>query len=256
MKKNIGAIIMAAGRGKRMKAKAINKVAVSLANKPMILHTILLLEHLSLESIVVVVGFAKESVMHALSGTSVLFAEQKKRLGTAHAVQCGLKKLPDSITDVLVLGGDDSAFYNKEILTKLLDAHFKSSASITFLTIEKDDPTGLGRVVRDEKGAVMSIVEEKDATSTQKRIHEINPACYVFSTAFLKKFLPKIEKSPVTGEYYLTSIIDLALRYNQKVETVQGGKLAWRGVNTKEELEEAEKLFLNLNEISTAPETA
>ncbi len=252
MREHIGAIIMAAGKGKRMKAKDINKVAVSLADKPMILHSILLLESLQLQNIVVVVGFAKESVMKALSGTSVLFAEQRKRLGTAHAVFCGLKKLPPSITDVLVLGGDDSAFYSKEILNKLIDTHFNSSAAVTFLTIEKDDPTGLGRVVRDLGGKVTAIVEEKDATLEQRQIHEINPACYVFSRTFLSKYLAKVEKSPVTGEYYLTSLIDTAMKHNQKIATVQGGKLSWQGVNTKEELEEAEKLFTSLNHISTA----
>ncbi len=111
------------------------------------------------------------------------------------------------------------------------------------MTIEQENPQGLGRIVRGMDDELVGIVEEKDATDDQKRITEINPGCFVFSVQFLKKYLTQVEKSPVTGEYYLTSLIDLALVNNEKVETVQGGKLVWRGVNTPEELEEAERLI-------------
>ena len=111
------------------------------------------------------------------------------------------------------------------------------------MTIEQEDPTGLGRIVRGEDDTVQAIVEEKDATLEQKKIKEINPGCFVFSVAFLKEYLPLVDKSPVTGEYYLTSLIDLAMKHGKKVETVKGGRLAWRGVNTPEELVLAEQLL-------------
>lgn len=245
MKTDFGAIILAAGKGKRMEAKKINKVAMHLADKPMILHTLNLLESSGVKKIVVVVGFAKDSVIKAVDGRAI-FAEQRKRLGTAHAVSCGLTKLPKEIKDVIVLNGDDSAFYSKAIIKNLIDKHFREKASITFLTIEKNNPYGLGRVVRDRGGKVVAIVEEKDATNKERLIKEVNPACYIFNVGFLRKYLPKVAKSPVTGEYYLTSIIDIGIKNKERIETLRAGELVWRGVNTKEELVEAEKLIHKL----------
>lgn len=242
MKQNLGAIILAAGKGTRMKSKNVNKVALHLANKPMILHSVDLLEQLNVKSIVVVVGFAKKSVMDLLD-SRVLFAEQRKRLGTAHAVQAAMAKFPKHIENILVLNGDDSAFYSKDLIKQLIEKHFMDNSAFTFLTIEKDNPYGLGRVVRGKSGSVEAVVEEKDATETQRKISEVNPACYLFKVSFLKKHLSQVQKSSVTGEYYLTSLIDIGIKHNEKIETLNAGKLLWRGVNTKDELEEAEKLI-------------
>lgn len=242
MTQNLGAIILAAGKGTRMKSKNVNKVALHLADKPMILHSVDLLEKLNVSSIVVVVGFAKQSVIDLLDG-KVLYAEQKKRLGTAHAVQTAMPKFPGNIKDILVLNGDDSAFYSKDLISKLIEKHFADNSSFTFLTIEKENPFGLGRVVRDKSGNVKAVVEEKDATESQRKINEVNPACYLFKVSFLKKHLPQVKKSPVTGEYYLTSLIDVGIKHDENIETLKGGKLIWRGVNTQDELLEAEKLI-------------
>ena len=241
----IGAIVLAAGKGKRMKTKQINKVVFPLGNKQMILHTIDLLENLAIKTIIVVVGFAKESVIKILDNR-VIFAEQKKRLGTAHAVSRALKKLPNNIKTVLVLNGDDSAFYTENIIKKLIEIHWHENSALSFLTIAVDNPTGLGRIIRDHSGKVIGIVEDKDTLESQKKIKEINPACYVFEVSFLKKYLKLVGKSTVSGEYYLTSLIDIAIKNNEKLETLNGGKLTWRGINTKEDLREAERLFLSI----------
>jgi len=245
-KRNLGAIILAAGKGKRMKSKDANKVTLPLADKPLILHAIHLLEKIHFGAIVVVIGFAKESVKKVLHGSQIIFAEQNKRLGTGHAVKCGLAKLPSDITDVLVIQGDDSHFYNEETIQKLANAHLSVDASLTFLTIEVGNPFGLGRIVRDKSDKVIDIVEEKDATEEQKMIKEVNPACYLFSVKFLKKYITHIPKSPVTGEYYLTSLIHIAIKHQEKIETVNAGVMPWRGVNTREELEEAERMYRGL----------
>lgn len=242
--KNLGAIVLAAGKGKRMNSKRKNKVTFPLGNRPMILHAVKLLETIGIKTIIVVVGFAKKSVIDVFKDTSVIFAEQRKRLGTAHACSCALLKLPRNITDVLVLQGDDSAFYKPEILKKLIEIHAFSHATLTFLTLQLDNPFGLGRVVRDAFGRVASVIEEKDATEKQRLISEINPACYLFNVAFLRKNLKKIKKSSVTGEYYLTRLIGLAINSKEKVEAVKIKGMSWRGVNTEEELKEAQKLFL------------
>ena len=241
--KKIAAIILAAGKGKRMKALKQNKVVFKLADKHMIAHTVDLLDKLKIETKIAVIGFAKESVMDVLKNR-VIYAVQKKRLGTAHAVLTAFKKLPKNVSDVLILQGDDSALYKKETIAKLIGLHFLSKAAFTFLTIDVDNPTGLGRVLRDKNDKLRAVVEEKDATEIEKQIKEINPACYVISVDFLKKYLKKIEKSKITGEYYLTSLIDIAIKNNEKIIACKAGKIAWRGVNTPEELKEAEMLFL------------
>lgn len=245
----IAAIVLAGGKGKRMKAKNVNKVIFPLAHKPMILHTIDILRNLNINPIIVVVGFAKKSVMDLLS-SKVLFAEQKKRLGTGHAVSIALKKLGKNVNDVLVLNGDDSAFYKKEIIANLIKKHGELDSSVTFLTIELDNPAGLGHVVRDNFGKVLAIVEDKDAIGKYREIKEVNPACYVFSIEFLKKYIAKIEKSKISNEYYLTSLIDIAIKNGKKVEAVSGGRIPWRGINTIDELRDAEKLFLERGSIS------
>lgn len=241
-KKRLGAIILAAGKGKRMNSSDHNKVTLKLGNKPMVLHAVELFKKLKVDKIVVVVGFAKKSVIEILKN-KVIFAEQRKRLGTGHAVFCALKILPKNIDDVLVVNGDDSAFYTKELIDKLINHHYKTDSAFTFLTIKKDDPFGLGRVIRDKNDNLVSIIEEKDANEEQKKIKEINTSCYVFKTAFLRKYISKIEKSKFTGEYYLTSLISLGQKNNEKINTLNAGNIPWRGVNTRDELIEAQKLF-------------
>ena len=237
---------MAAGKGKRMNSSDVNKVALDLAKKPIILHIVHFMQSVGIKDIVVVVGFAKESVMEVLKNEHVLFAEQKELLGTGHATQTALPVLPEDVTDVFVVYGDDGVFYREDhrtIMMRLFEKHLSSDAAFTFLTIEQENPTGLGRIVRDKDDSLVAIVEEKDATEKQRKITEINPGCFVFRVDFLKKYLPLVEKSSATGEYYLTSLIDLAIKHNEKVQTVRGGRLAWRGVNTHEQLQEAERLY-------------
>lgn len=248
-KRKLGAIILAAGQGKRMQVDGINKVTLQLDNKPIIAHIVHFMKRMAVAAIVVVIGHAKESVIQILEKEHVLFAEQTERLGTGHALQVGVSVLPKDITDVLVVYGDDAVFYNDKhipVMEELFREQLSSDAAFTFLTIEQDNPAGLGRIVRDKKGNLLAIVESKDATEEQLKIKEINPGCFVFSVDFLRSYLPKVAPSPITGEYYLTSLIDLAIQNELNVQTVKGGKMAWRGVNTKEELEEAERLFAQL----------
>jgi len=247
--KKFGAIILAAGKGKRMRLKTQNKVTVIIAKKPMVQHIVDFMRKIQIQTIVIVVGFAKESVITLLKGQNIIFAEQRKRLGTGHALVCAIKKLPKYITDVFVVYGDDAVLYaekNIPVIKKLFEHHFMKGSAITFLTIEQENPFGLGRIVRDKEGRLVSIVEEKDATGQERKIREINPGCFVFSVPFLRKYLPKLKKSEATGEYYLTSLVDMAIMNSHIVETVQGGKLQWRGVNNKEELLQAEMLFAKI----------
>ena len=244
--KTVGAVILAAGKGTRMKMISENKVVLPLADKPMIQHILEFMKRLQIKTTVVVVGFAKESVMKVLTDFNVIYAEQNETLGTGHALVCALNKLPNEIENVFVVYGDDAVLYaesNIPIIKKLFEIQELDNAAITFLTIEQSNPYALGRIVRDIKGDLVGIVEEKDATEAQRKITEINPGCFVFSVKFLWKYLSRIEKSPITGEYYINNFIDLAIKNGERVRTIKGGRINWRGVNNKEELEEAEILF-------------
>lgn len=241
----IGAIILAAGKGKRMGLEGINKVTMPLNNIPIILHIVTFFKKIGIETIVVVVGHARESVMEILKDENVLYAQQEEQLGTGDAVRVGVNALPDSITDVVVVYGDDAILYidkHRSTIEKLIHQHREEKNAATFLTITQDNPFGLGRIVR-ENGKLVKIVEEKDATDAEREIKEINPGCFVFSVAFLKKYQSHITQSSVTGEYYINTFIDLGLINNEKIETYQGGRMAWRGVNTPDELKRAEEIM-------------
>lgn len=238
----IWAIVLAAGKGKRMKAKNRNKVAYEVFGKPMILRTIETLKETGINNILIVVGYAKESVINLLD-KGIKTVEQKKRLGTGHAVKVALKKIPVSARYILVVYGDDSFLYSSKIFNKLITTHINTSSELTFLTIEMQNPSGLGRVVRDKKGNVIGVIEEKDATPEQKKINEINTACYIFSNDFLKKYINKIPKSKITGEYYLPILTQIAIQNSKKIEALKIDDAVWRGVNTLEELKEAEQYF-------------
>ncbi len=245
--RKIAAVILAAGEGKRMHSQhGVNKVTSNLAGKPMIVHIVEFMNRIAIDQIIVVVGHARDSVEKSLQSYDVTYAEQVERLGTGDALRVALSSLRSDITDVVVVYGDDAVLYtdsNKVMFSDLITSHIQNHTSVTFLTIEQDNPFGLGRILRNVEGRVEGIVEEKDATEKQKQITEINPGSFVFSVDFLKKYLREIKKSDVTGEYYLTSLIDIALESGEKVEAIRGGAIPWRGVNTQEELAMAEKLM-------------
>lgn len=235
-------IILAAGKGKRMRAKEKNKVAYEVSGVPMISRTISLLKQVGIKNIIVVVGFEKESVIKLLD-SSIITVEQKKRLGTGHAVKMAIKKIPKTAEHVLVLNGDDSFLFSPALFKELFETHSEKNSAITFLTIDLKDPSGLGRIIRNANGKIEGIVEEKDATQKQKKIKEINAACYLFSYSFLKNNISKLPKSHITGEYYIVSLIEIAAFKKMSIETLRHKNIKWRGVNTIEELEKAEQLI-------------
>lgn len=244
--RNICAIILAAGRGSRMKSGDQNKVTMLLHDKPLISYSVNLLENLNITPIIIVVGHAKKSVQEALIDKKVEFIEQASPLGTGHAALTAITKVPSRATDIVILYGDDSYLYTKEILNKIINTHIIEDAAFTLLTIKVDNPQGLGRVIRDKNGNIQGIIEEKDATDEQRKINEVNPNCYIFKAEFLKKYLPEIKKSPVTGEYYLPALIEIAVAKNEKIKIIDGGYLPWKGVNTRQELEEARNMIKSI----------
>lgn len=236
---NTAAIILAAGRGSRMKAKTKNKVAFKIGGKPMIGHTVEHLREAGINQIIAVVGFQAESVRSAL-GDSVTYATQVNQQGTGDAIKTALPLLDPNIKTILTVYGDDSAFYPPELFVEMIAKKESLDCDILFLTIHKDDPTGLGRIARDESGKVIRIIEEKSATDEEKKIQEINTGFYCFDREFLVKYIDQIPKDPISGEYYLTDMVEIAIKNNKKVEAlfIKDGSI-WQGINNRSDFAKA-----------------
>jgi len=233
------AIVLAAGKGTRLNCKEIPKVMLPIAGIPMVDFSIDNLKKAGFPKSVVVIGFCGAKIREHLKN-SVIYAEQTKRLGTAHAVMAAESKIPKAIEDLLVVMGDDSAFYDPKTIIDLVELHRQKSPSITMLTVQKKDPKGLGRILRDETQHVTGIVEEKLATPAEKKIKEVNAACYVFKTSFLWPALKKIKRNP-TGEYFLTDLIQIANKEGRRVIAHKISSSQWKGINTPEQLLAAHK---------------
>ncbi|MBM2820722.1 MAG: UDP-N-acetylmuramyl tripeptide synthetase [Candidatus Berkelbacteria bacterium] len=235
------AIVLAAGKGTRLKCKDLPKVMLPIGGIPMIDFSLDNLLKAGFPKPVVVIGFCGEKIKEHLRD-KVIYALQPKRLGTAHAVICAEPKVSKLVEDVLVIMGDDSAFYNPETINNLIELHREKSPSITMLTVHKKDPAGLGRVIRDETDHVRGIVEEKLASPAEKKIKEVNAACYVFKTLFLWPALKKIKRNS-TGEYFLTDLIEIANQEGRRVIAHKISSNEWRGINTPEQLLLAHKVM-------------
>ena len=210
-------IILAAGMGTRMKS-AVPKVLHELLGKPMIGYLLDAVKPLCQDPPVVVVGSGAQQVMDAL-GEQARFVVQDPQLGTAHAVQCArdlLKGRPETV----IVANSDFPLITAQTYRQLVEVHLKNSAALTVSTVVADDPRGFGRVLRDESGRIMGIVEDKDATAEQKAIRELNSNPYCFDAGWLWRALDKVEKSPV-GEYYLTDLVDIAYKEDARIASIE-----------------------------------
>lgn len=240
--KNVAAVVLAAGEGTRIKARNRNKVTFLLAGKPMIWYSVQTIKKAGIEKIVTVIKFKAESVKRAL-GSSVVYAIQGDKKGTAAALEDGIKNIKFPVEKVFVIYGDDSAFYTPELFKFIIAEHDKNAADVSILSIKLDNPMGLGRIVRRKNGGIEKIVEEKVASDEEKKIQEVNTGCYCFSLDFLKKYLPEIKMNPTSGEYYLTDIVDVALQNGRNVHvSLYPDSSIWFGVNDRSQWAKARLL--------------
>ncbi|MBR3163057.1 MAG: NTP transferase domain-containing protein [Clostridia bacterium] len=203
---DVMAIIMAAGKGTRMKSKN-SKLVQKIYGKEMVKRAVENAKKAGINDIVTVVGYKKEQVMQVL-GDSVKYAVQEEMLGTGHAVMQAAKFLEGKKGRVLVLNGD-VPILRPETINRLLDKSIDNKEAATLLTAIYDDPFGYGRIIRDEGGNIEGIVEEKDATEEQKEISEINAGIYCFDIEALLEALKEIKPNNSQGEYYLTDVIEI-----------------------------------------------
>ncbi len=207
------AIVLAAGEGTRMKS-ALPKVLHPIGGRSLLGHAVHAAAALEPEHLVVVIGHGAEQVRETLAGIAgelgrpVVVAVQEQRLGTGHAVRCGLDALAGGGTGPVVVTYGDVPLLRPETLDRLLTE--RGDAACAVLTSELDDPTGYGRVLRDPDGTVARIVEQADATPEQRAVREVNSGVYAFDGAFLGAGLGRLGTSNNQGELYLTDLVEIA----------------------------------------------
>ena len=219
---------------------ALPKVLHKIAHKPLLGHVLDVAQQLGAHSTHVVYGHGGEQVKNALSHYNVSWVLQDKQLGTGHAVDQAAPALDDNQT-VLILYGD-VPLIQKETLIELIKA--ASNKALGLLTAHLDDPTGYGRIIRNDTGDVVKIVEQKDANDAEKQVTEINTGMLALDSTQLKSWLKKLENNNAQGEYYLTDIIGIAANEGVTINTVHPAYLKEiEGVNNKLQLAQLEREY-------------
>ncbi|MFA5158687.1 MAG: NTP transferase domain-containing protein [Patescibacteria group bacterium] len=249
--KDIIAIVLAAGQGKRMgseKAK-LPKVMFELAGKPMIRYHIDNLKNASVDEIVLVVGFMQEQVRDYFKD-QVQYVEQFEQKGTGHAVMMAKDLLRGKSQAVIVSYGD-MPLYKTETIKKLIEKFNTEKPTIAMVTVDLADPDfwAYSRVLRDGSGEIVATVEQKDATEEQRKIKECNPSFYMFDADWLWGNLGRIGTNNVQKEYYLPDLISIATKQGKKISSIKTDtEDEVLGVNTPEQLEKVEKILEMRNE--------
>jgi len=229
-------IILAAGQGTRMRSK-LPKVLQALAGKPLLAHVLTCSDGLGADDVCVVYGHGAEAVQSAFPDPKIRWALQAQQLGTGHAVQQAMPGTPDD-NQVLILAGD-VPLLAASTLERLKEE--TPADEMAVLTVDMDDPTGYGRIVRNG-ASVSSIVEQKDANAKQKSIREINTGVMLCPGEKLRGWLDKLSNDNSQGEYYLTDIIAMAVADGLTVHGIKANSsVEVMGINDKKQLAEAER---------------
>ena len=234
----VTAVLLAAGQGTRMKS-ALPKVLHPLCGKPMLWHVLEALKSAATEKPVVVIGHGADEVKKYL-GDSADCVLQEPQLGTGHAAMQAEALLKDK-TDYVIITYADMPLLRGETFKQLVETQRLNPGPFSLLTVTADDPRGFGRIVRKADGTVEAIVEEYVATPEQQQIKELNVGAYCFKADWLWDALQRIEKNPKKGEYYLTDIVEIAVKDNLPVQAVLHDDFTETiGINTRIHLSEAE----------------
>ncbi len=235
------AIILAAGKGTRMKSK-LYKVLHRVCGKTMVDHVLTQVQAADMDNIVTVVGFGADAVKEEL-GNRTKYVVQEKQLGTGNAVLQAESLLGDLDGVTIVVSGDTPLFTTKTF-ENLISYHQNKKAAVTILTSKAPDPTGYGRIIRNDLGIVEKIVEQKDATETEQRIDEINTGVYAFDNRLLFSALHKITNNNAQGEYYLTDVIEILKNEGQTIAAYRMNDFyESMGVNDRVALAQANKIM-------------
>lgn len=233
-------VILAAGKGTRMHSNT-PKVLHEVAGKPILGHVIDCAKALNPNKIIVVYGFGGEIVREAFEDEHLIWVNQAEQKGTGHAVQQALPYLDDNANTLILLG--DVPLVDASACQKLI---INAKNNLTLLTFIKADPTGYGRIVRDQNNDVSAIVEHKDATDKQREIKEVNTGIMAMPNRYLKAWLNKLSNDNAQGEYYLTDIISFAVQDQVPVSAeVTEDEWSVTGINSKTDLVKIERHYQN-----------
>ena len=198
-------IILAAGKGTRMHSNQ-PKVLHGIGSKAILGHVLDCAESLNPQKVIIVYGYGGAKVQEAFSGKDIIWAEQKEQLGTGHAVQQAVLHLDDDAITLILLG--DVPLVNVEACKKLVQ---ESNDKMVIQSFIKPDPTGYGRIIRNDQNLVTAIVEHKDASHDQRKIDEVNTGIMAMPSTYLKKWLKRVDNDNAQKEYYLTDIVRFAV---------------------------------------------
>ena len=239
-KPKIDVVILAAGMGTRMKSN-IPKVLHPLLGKPMVEYIFDAVRDICADPPLVVVGNRADLVMETL-GDKARYVVQEPQLGTAHAVQCAREVLRGK-SDIVLVANSDFPLITAETYALLVKTYQESGSKLALSTVVSDEPRGFGRIIRDGKGCIVGIVEEKAATPEQKKISELNSNPYCFNAEWLWDALDQVEKSEV-GEYYLTDLVEIAADSGQIISSIEiEDHKESIGINNRVHLAEAAKVI-------------
>ncbi len=237
-------LVLAAGKGTRMKS-ALPKVLHPLLGKPLLSYVIDLLYAVEIDKIVVVIGHGGELVKKEFSSWGLDFVVQQEQRGTGHAVRCAEEYVNAKNGDVLIVCGDTPLF-RKSTFSAFLKAHKEAGHMLSILSAVLTDPTGYGRIIRDEHGVFSKIVEEKDASDQERRVTEINTGTYLADRQVLFELVKEVRCNNAQNEFYLTDIVSLAKKKGYSVGAFGlASEEESMGVNSRSQLVSAEKVLLN-----------
>lgn len=241
-------VVLAAGKGTRMNIPDLPKVLVTLYNKPLLEYVLNTIEKLNSSKTVVILGHKKEKVINFIKSkeySNIETVTQEPQLGTGHAVDQAKNLLLNSNSEVLILCGD-VPLLTLDTLKEFELYHNKENSKLTVLSAITNNPTGYGRVVRDEKGNFLKIVEHKDANESERAINEINSGTYIVNSDLLFSALEKVNNNNAQGEYYLTDIVEIIKNEGHKVTAFPTKNISEvLGINSVEDLVNAEKVLKN-----------
>lgn len=245
----LATVILAAGKGKRMKNPERAKVMFEVNGKPMIDYVVSLALSVQSDRIVIIIGHQKQSVIDLIRSDfheytdKITFAHQDEQLGTGHAVMQTESVLKDFTGDVLILSGD-VPLLSKNTIDKFVDFHKSGNFDASLISAFFDDPFGYGRIIRDSSGDFVDIIEHKDSTEEQKKIKEINSGIYLINNRYLFESLKSINADNAQQEYYLTDVFYYFKNKGLKIGAMPvENNMEITGVNSVEQLSRLEKLM-------------
>ncbi len=241
MLSNLQALILAAGKGTRMKSE-LPKVVHPILGKPMVAYVIEAVKALGCNNPVLVTGFGSETVKDSLKGESVSFVEQPQQLGTGHAVQCYAEKVVERPEHLLVVCGD-TPLISRETLSGMVALHESENPAITMMTLIMESPGNYGRILRNGKNEVCAIREAKDCDSEELQVKEVNLAVYLFEAGFLFENIFNLDAKNSQKEYYLTDLVEMAVKQGKKVLTcIEKDEASTLGINSRQHLAQISKI--------------